>query len=144
MGQHGLPGAGEVGTNRAGDRGSCALRTVVPCCTVVPVRLTNGVLLCGSQQAVVTGQTFTSRRSQTYRYDQTKAISLLSITFLWFNHNMYCIFFSMTEEKNMSERLYAFLIITVVEYSYHNYFLSQSLTFQIQYYSELKIILIWT
>lgn len=42
----------------------------------------------------------------------------------------------------MSERLYAFLIITVVEYSYHNYFLSQSLTFQIQYYSELKIILV--
>lgn len=61
MGQHGLPSAGEVGTNRAGDRGSCALRTVVPCCTVVPVGLTNRVLLCGSQQAVVTSQTFTSR-----------------------------------------------------------------------------------
>lgn len=37
MGQHGLPSAGEVGTNRAGDRGSCALRTVVPCSTVVPI-----------------------------------------------------------------------------------------------------------
>lgn len=76
MGQHGLPGAGEVGTNRAGDRRSCALRTVVPCCTVVPVGLTDGVLLCGSQQAVVTGQTFTSRRSQAYMYiyDQTNII----------------------------------------------------------------------
>lgn len=66
MYQQGLASTGQVGANGAGDGGARALRTVVPRGTVVTVRLTNRILFCGCQQAVVTGHTLASRGGQSY------------------------------------------------------------------------------
>ena len=66
MYQQGLASTGQVGANGAGDGGARALRTVVSRGTVVTVRLTNRILFCGCQQAVVTGHTLASRGGQSY------------------------------------------------------------------------------